>query len=155
MSNSLIAQLEEKIAEAGMSYYRLVLLVGPPGSGKTNILQSMAKRLGTKTINVNLELSQKLLELSKRERRLQVHRLLADIIGSTGGETVFLDNIELLFDEELKVDPLRLLQSLSRNITVVAAWNGDTVNGSVTYAEVNHPEYRRYSAEDLLLICLK
>jgi hypothetical protein len=84
-----------------------------------------------------------------------VHRLLADIIGSTGGETVFLDNIELLFDEELKVDPLRLLQSLSRNITVVAAWNGDTVNGSVTYAEVNHPEYRRYSAEDLLLICLK
>jgi hypothetical protein len=34
MSNSLIAQLEEKIAEAGMSYYRLVLLVGPQHSAK-------------------------------------------------------------------------------------------------------------------------
>ena len=155
MSDPLTAQLEEKIVVAGASYNRLVLLVGAPGSGKTAILQRMADRFGTKTINVNLELSQKLLELSERERQLQLQRLLGDIVDSAGGETVFLDNIELLFDEELRADPLRLLQRLSRNRTVVAAWNGDTDNGSVTYAEANHPEYRSYSADDLLLVHLK
>ena len=35
---------------------------------------------------------------------------------------ILLDNIEVIFDVALKQDPLRLLQRLSRNKTVVAAW---------------------------------
>ncbi|MEN6474686.1 MAG: BREX-3 system P-loop-containing protein BrxF, partial [Syntrophaceae bacterium] len=38
---------------------------------------------------------------------------------------VLLDNIEILFDVSLKQDPLRLLQGLSRNTTLVAAWSGE------------------------------
>jgi len=64
---------------------------------------------------------------------------------------VLLDNIEILFDVHLKQDPLRLLQGLSRNRTVVAAWNGSIVDGHMTYAVPDHPEYRRYPIRDFLV----
>ena len=50
-------------------------------------------------------------------------------------ELILLDNIELLFAVELAQDPLRLLQSLSRNRTVIASWPGTFDGQSLTYAE--------------------
>jgi hypothetical protein len=64
---------------------------------------------------------------------------------------VLLDNIEILFDVHLKQDPLRLLRGLSRNKTVVAAWNGSIVDGHITYAAADHPEDRRYPIRDFLV----
>ena len=58
--------------------------------------------------------------------------------------TILLDNIEILFDVALKQDPLRLLQGLSRNKTIVVSWNGSIENDFLTYAVPGHPEYRRY-----------
>ncbi len=155
MADPLTDQLEEKIAQASQSYYRLVLLIGRSGAGKTRVLQSAAKKSGTKPVNVNLKLSQKMLDMSERERQLHLPQLLGDMIDSINGDVVFLDNIELLFDEKLKTDPLRLLKGLSRNRTIVAAWNGEEDDGYITYADSGHPEYRRYPADDVILICLK
>ena len=65
---------------------------------------------------------------------------------------VLLDNIEIMFDVAMRQDPLRLLQRLSRNKTVVATWNGNIVDNSLTYAAPTHPEFRRYPiARDLLV----
>ena len=68
-----------------------------------------------------------MLELTERQRALQLPRLLREIVGNGGDEMILLDNIEVIFDVDLKQDPLRLLQGLSRNKTVVAAWNGTIV----------------------------
>lgn len=71
-------------------------------------------------------------------------------------EVVLLDNVEILFDVDLNVDPLRCLQSLSRNRTIVVAWNGAVTTGeargaSLTYATADHREYRRYPADGLVV----
>jgi len=92
-----------------------------------------------------------MLDLTERQRALQLPRLLGEIVGEATGELVLLDNIEILFDVHLKQDPLRLLQGLSRNKTVVAAWNGSIVDGHMTYAVPDHPEYRRYPIRDFLV----
>ncbi len=92
-----------------------------------------------------------MLELTERQRALRLPRLLREIVGNGGGETILLDNIEVIFDVGLKLDPLRLLQGLSRNKTVVAAWNGSIVEDSLTYAAPEHPEYRRYQMRDFLV----
>ena len=92
-----------------------------------------------------------MLELTERQRALQLPRLLREIVGNGGGEMILLDNIEVIFDVGLKQDPLRLLQGLSRNKTVVAAWNGTIVEDSLTYAAPDHPEYRRYPIHDFLV----
>jgi hypothetical protein len=83
---------------------------------------------------------------------LQTPRLLADIVDRNGGPVVLLDNIEILFDVSLKHDPLRLLQGLSRNRTVVAAWNGAVTDRFLFYAQLEHPEYRRYPVDGLLIV---
>ena len=65
---------------------------------------------------------------------------------------VILDNLEILFDNALQQDPLRLLQSISRNRAVVASWNGIVNSGRLLYAETGHPEYRSYDSIDALIV---
>ena len=92
-----------------------------------------------------------MLDLTERQRSLQLPRLLGEIVNETEGDVALLDNVEILFDVALKQDPLRLLQGLSRNKTIIASWNGSIDKDSLTYAVPGHPEYRRYSSRDLLI----
>ena len=132
-------------------YYRLVLLVGKTGSGKTGVLREVAKEFGTFVINVNLALSGELLELTAKQRSLRLPVILGQIAYKAQAPVV-LDNLEILFDKDLQQDPLRLLQSISRNRSVVASWNGIMNSGRLLYAETGHPEYRSYDAVDALIV---
>ena len=135
-------------------YHRLVLVVGPSGSGKTATLRAVAAHAAAPVLNLNLELSRRLLDLTARQRLLAVPRVLDDLIGRDR-PLVLLDNTELLFDPTFEQDPLALLQRVSRNRTIVAAWNGTLGNGFLSYAEPDHPEYRRYRSDGLMTVTLK
>ena len=141
------------IKDAAALYHRLVLVVGEAGAN-SNALAAACERLGAPLLNVGLELSRRLLELSTHERPLQVRRLLEQCLEAPGppANVVLLDHIELSFDTGLQQDPLRLLQGLSRNRTVVAAWTGTLAAGTLRYALPGHPEYRPYPAEGLLIV---
>ena len=136
----------EEIERARGLYHRLVLVVGPAGAGKTAALREAAGRAGAPVVNVNLELSRLLLELTERRRVLRVRPLLEEIVAGRGSGVVLLDNIELLFDSALEQDPLALLRSLARDRAVAAAWSGRLADGRLEYAEPGHPEHRRYPA---------
>jgi ABC-type uncharacterized transport system ATPase component len=142
----------DKIKHASELYYRLILVVATAGAGKTHALQGVKESTGAPMVNVNLELSRRLLDLTERQRALQVPRLLDEILAQTCSDIILLDNIEILFDIALKQDPLRLLQGLSRNRTVVAAWNGSISKGNIIYAVPEHPEYRKYQVRDFLVV---
>ncbi len=151
MIEPLSDQVIRMIKQAAVLYYRLILVVAPAGAGKTTVLQDLRERVGAPLVNVNLNLSRMMLDLTERQRMLQLPRLLKEIINNIAGEVVMLDNIEILFDVSLKQDPLRLLQGLSRNKTVVVAWNGTIDSNHMTYANPDHPEYRRYLVRDFLV----
>ncbi|MBW1814487.1 MAG: BREX-3 system P-loop-containing protein BrxF [Deltaproteobacteria bacterium] len=119
-------QIIEKIEQASSLYHRLVLLVAPSGTGKTSALREVGQYLGSPVVNVNLELSRRMLDLTVKQRA-----------------------------QSLKQDPLRLLQGLSRNRTVVATWNGEIKNQTLIYAGPEHPEYHRYPASELVVAELK
>ena len=154
MSKRPIEEVIRKVQQASGLRYQLVLIVGPEGSGKTTVLQEVKARIGAPLINVSLGLSKRMLDLTERQRILHIPRLLDEITNSATNEIILLDNLELLFDMTLRQDPLQLLKSLSRNCTVVAAWNGSVENGYLTYAAPRHPEYRRYQMQDFLMIDL-
>ncbi len=97
------------IHQAGDLYHRLVLLAGPQGAGKTGVLQAIAKENGYSLINVNLQLCKGMLELTRNQPTRQVERLFKAIVGTASAEMVLLDNLEVLFDPGLEVEPLRLL----------------------------------------------
>jgi len=157
MAESLAHQVLQRLDEVGAQYHRLVLLVAPSGSGKTAALRSLADQLGVPILNINLELSRQLLDLAEKQRALRVSRILDQVVKgaereTTHGKLVVLDNIEVLFDVALKQDPLRLLQGLSRNRTVVASWNGTVHDGNLDYAEPGHPEHRRCPSAGLVVV---
>jgi hypothetical protein len=155
MSGPLIDQVIQRIKEASKSYYRLVLIVGLAGSGKTNVIKEVSTLASVPLINLNLELSRQMLDLTERKRILQLPRIVSEIVDKTQGGLVLFDNIELLFDVRLMCDPLRLLQGISRNVTVVSTWNGSITSGHLIYASPGHPEYRRYPIESFLVVSMR
>jgi hypothetical protein len=139
-----IEPLQQAVASASQCHFRLVLLVGPPRSGKTRLLHHVAESQGLTALNLNLLLAERLLELTQKQRPVRVQRLLGGLVEAQVDDPVLLDNIELLFDLDLRLDPLRVLQRLARNRTIVAAWPGALADGALTYAEPGHPEAQRY-----------
>jgi len=153
MVELLSAQIMYQLSQIVGLYHQLVLVVAPSGAGKTAALREVAGQTNGRYINVNLELSQRLLALPQRQCPLQAPGLLGDIVQGDCEQVILLDNVELLFDVALQLHPLRCLQTLARRRTIVTAWNGTVTNGLLTYAAPDHPEYRRYPLANLLVVC--
>ncbi|MFZ4470859.1 MAG: BREX-3 system P-loop-containing protein BrxF [Pirellula sp.] len=132
-------------------YHRLILLVGATGAGKTNVLRELARDLSVPIVNVNLVLSSELLELTAKQRALRLPEIFARVTDSEF-DPLLLDNLEILFDDHLKQDPLRLLHGISRNRTVVASWNGHATARKLVYAEPGHAEHRHYEIGDVMIV---
>ena len=157
MTDRLADQIESKISQAAGLYYRLVLIVGPSGAGKTPALRAASDRTGVPLTNVSLELSRRLLDLTARQRTLRLPLLLQEIVQDDvePRTMALLDNTEILFCADLEQDPLRLLQGLSRDRTIVAAWNGTIADGVLRYATPGHAEHRHYRVSEFLAVSLE
>ena len=154
MALSLPSQIHDLLLKAQETYYKLVLTVGPARAGKTAALAGLAAQHNWPKLNVNLHLAHKLLGLSHRQRAVRVAGILDDSVRDENSSVVVLDNIELLFATELALDPLKLLQSLSRNRMIIAAWPGYFDGAALTYAEAGHPEARRYPMPQAVIVWL-
>lgn len=119
-----------------------------PGGGKTSVLKAVARQKGLPLINVGLELAQALLDFPANRRFNAVRSQLEKLVVSRGEKLLLLDNLELLFEPSLAHDPLDLLQTLSRQYYLIAAWPGEVQEERLTYAP-GHPEYREYRLKNL------
>lgn len=72
---SQIEQLNLGIEQASALFDRLVLLAGPSDSGKMSLLRRVSELRNCPFLNVNLKLSQSLLELPRTRRPRQVDRV--------------------------------------------------------------------------------
>jgi len=151
----IIDKVTDSIKQAPDFYYRLIIIVGPPAMGKTRILEQLLKSTGAPVINVNQELARQMLELTERQRMLSAGSILTKLVDNANNTLVLLDNTEILFDVNLKLDPIRLLQGISRDKTIVAAWNGRVDKGYLYYADYEHPEYKKYAIKDFVVINLE
>lgn len=146
----VIENLERQVDEVGVRQSKLVLLIGPPNSGKTALLQSLAKNKGVTPLNVGAELGGRLAGMPQRQRHLQTTTILRELADQHAPcDLLLLDNIELLFDRCLQLDPLELLKHHAHAKRVVAVWpgelHGDARTGRLTYADMGHPEHQDYS----------
>jgi hypothetical protein len=147
-------ELLGRLAIVPQQYHRLIIILNPDSRIANMSKLDIAGKFGLRYINLGLILSQMLLDLTERQRALRMPQLVDQIIGCVEDEPTVLDHIEILFEPSLKQDPLRLLQGLSRNKTILAIWNGQVNNGYLTYATTEHPEYRKYSIRDLNILSL-
>jgi ABC-type dipeptide/oligopeptide/nickel transport system ATPase component len=148
-------EVAQAVAQAAVRYQKIALVVGLPGSGKSALLRAIAQQMNMPLVNLGLDLSAKLLPLTGRERRLKASDIVADILDSHQSQRLAVDNTEIVFDPSLMLNPLGLLQSVSRTRLLLWTWNGTMENGHVTYAYPGHPEYNRIPTQDMTLIVLE
>lgn len=153
MAKAIKNKMIDSVREAKDLYHSLVLFVGHPNSDKTAILKEVAEELDQTIININLELSQRLIEMTNKNRLLKTPEIIDEIL-SPHNEIAILDSTEILFDVGLKQDPLNLLKKISRNRTIIASLSGTINNGKLVYAEPGHPEYKTYNTTDIQIVSM-
>ena len=151
----VIEKLERLVDEVGALQSKLVLLIGAPNAGKTALLHALTKSKGVTPLNVGAELGGRLAGMPQRQRHLQTMTILRELADQHApGDLLLLDNIELLFDRSLQLDPLDLLKRHAHAKRVVAVWpgelQGDARTGRLTYADMGHPEHQDYSLAGLV-----
>lgn len=147
----MLARLDRLIDEIAAMHSKLILLVGRSGCGKTALMAELANRRGAKVMNVGAALGKRLAALPQRQRALQAFVALRELADEhASGDLLLLDNIELLFDQMLKLDPLDLLKRHARALRVVAVWPGELRDGRLSYAEIGHPEYQDYDLDGVV-----
>lgn len=150
-----INDIKRTIATAANRHTKLVIVVGPHGAGKSRLLALLAKDYSTDVLFIGGAVSERLIDEPFRRRPAAAGDWVSDLIRQADPSLVtIIDNIEILFLPELKIDPLKLLQDSARNRVVVVAWPG-TVNGTeLQFAKPGHPECCSYSSPDLLLVAI-
>ena len=154
MPDPLGSRLLKALPSVASSYHRLLLLVGPNRFENSRSMRQVGAELNSPIININLELSQKLLELTGIIRSLRTPLILSQVIEMKAGEIVLLDNCEMLFDVSLEHDPLYLLQRIARKQTLICTWNGTYSDGRLIYAKAGHPEYRCYKSVEAKIVTM-
>ncbi len=150
----ILDKIKTSLHSIESQYHRLIILVNCEESSKQEIMDFLKEDYKVKPVNLNLELSARLLEYSIKQRPLKVAELTADLIEALPAPIV-LAKLDILFDPSLQTDPLALLQSLSRSKTIIAFWSGNLKDNKLSYAEPGYPEYRSYPVLDFVAIDAK
>lgn len=147
------SKLEKLIVEIDHLNSKLILLVVSPRSGKAQLLKQLSARLTASWLNVGLELGRRLAATPITKRGFSVGGLLREVAESKGtGDLLLLDNLELLFEPSLLIDPLDLIRRLAHSKRVVAVWPGELRGDRLVYADMSHPEHRDYSRDGVVVI---
>lgn len=147
----MIDRLEQLAGDVAALHSKLIVILGAPGAGKSVLIADLAGRLDSDVLNVGLELGRRLAACAIKQRSLTAAILLRELADEHAVQDILLlDNIELLFDRSLRLDPLDLLKQLARSRRVVAVWPGEMRDGRLTYAVMGHPEHQDYSLEGLV-----
>ncbi|MER9421656.1 BREX-3 system P-loop-containing protein BrxF [Mesorhizobium sp. M0317] len=147
----MLETLNQRVEDVATLNSKLILLVGPPRSGKTKLLNALAERRQFGVVNVGAALGRLLLEVPGTRRHAEAGGIFKDVAAGHAVEgLVLLDNIELLFDRSLQLNPLDLLKRQAHVRRVVAVWPGELSGGRLTYAAIGHPEYQDYGVDGLV-----
>jgi len=149
----MLAKLELLIGEIGDLNSKLILLVGPSRSGKTRLLRQLSASLNVEPLNVGLELGRRLAATPNNKRGFSAGALLRENADREHTEDLLLlDNLELLFEPSLQINPLDLVRRLAHSKRVVAVWPGELRGDRLVYADMSHPEHRDYSRDGMVVL---
>ncbi|GLQ55356.1 BREX-3 system P-loop-containing protein BrxF [Devosia nitrariae] len=147
----MIDKLDRLVEDISGLNSKLVLLIGPPRSGKSHLLTQLAARRKVRVLSVGTTLGRELLTVPSTRRHLQAADLLKGQVDAFARDGLSLmDNIELLFDRTLQLNPLDLLKRHAHARRVIAVWPGGLRENRLSYATTGHPECKDYGLDGLV-----
>ena len=92
----MIDSLEHVVEDLVVVNSKLLLLIGAPNSGKSNLLRQFAKRRDLQILNVGAALGRELLTIPSPRRHLHASDLLKGLAGEcTSNGLLLMDNLEI------------------------------------------------------------
>ena len=148
--DEIVYTLQQAINEIndGVRRHRLLII-----ASCQDISAEHAKAAGVILLNLNIKMSEKLINISRSKRSRTISAIINEIIEDyPKDQTLLVNRFELLFLPELEQDPIRLFEDLSRERTIVLIWPGVYENGVLSYAQPWHSEYREFAKVDAKII---
>jgi len=124
MTVTLADIIMQKIRQAARLRHRLVVVVAPFGEGKTHALHAVAAQTRAPLLDLCSVLSDRMRDLTEKQRRRQIPRLLGEAISGVEGDLVLLDSAQALFDPAGMYNCLNSLWKVSQSKTIVVALEG-------------------------------
>lgn len=135
-------------------YYRCLLLVHLEITYLKLVGQQVTKQYSWPMLFINHLLSQHLLNVAPRRRPLMAPKAFSQIIRENQPGPLVCNEIDLLFEPTLALDPLRLLREASRHATLVVLWPGTYTGDTLAYAVPEHANYQTWVQPDLCDYCI-
>jgi hypothetical protein len=137
--------------------HRLIILIGGFESGKTLLIKELAEELNGRYINLNLDLTERLLAMPRNRYAdgVTVHETIDNLCDeySLDGRPLFVDNIEILFSPELgKINPVDTFKRISRQRVVVLALPARRQGDYAEYSQIGRDDYFRIPLEEYTVI---
>ena len=152
MANELIPLVDQFLANR--PYQAAFIFVHPEIRQLQTTGTHLLNHYNWPRLSVGNALSQALRNVPPQQRPSRAPGLLADIVRTHHSGPLLCDDIDLLFEPALQLDPLHLLLSLSRTATLLIPWPGSFQNKVLAYAVPTHAHYRIWCAPDLCDYCL-
>src|SRR5699024_1094626 len=111
-------RLKEEISALDKRWNKLIFLCNTKESFSYDQIHEK-----TQYLNVNLLVSESLMHVPVKRYPLEVERIIKESIQEKEG-LFFLDCIDILFSPELKIDPIRLLENISKQNAIIVRWPG-------------------------------
>ena len=116
MPTPLASQIQDVLPRIEDAYYKLVLAVGPARTGKTATLIELAARHSWPRLNVNLRLSERLLDLTHRQRATRVASIPRCCSTSRRRVSLETNSVRIAGSCSLKACSARRFSSRSRSV---------------------------------------
>lgn len=113
--------IKEKLEVLKDAKYKLLLIVGQPGSGKSKLIHEYSDETGYPIVNFNTIFGEEVPEGSTSE---YITNFMKDFLQTYKHEVLLFDNKRVLYSKNSSIDLLSFLKDLSQDRYVIATWNG-------------------------------
>ena len=131
----------------------MVVIAGSRGGGKTPLVKLLAEKgLGT-YVNLSLALSRYRMTVDPANDVGWPSDFMASLLSSVGSDTtLILDNIEAVFQPELRLNPLSWFLQMAREIPLVVVWPVPVLDGEFVFSMPNRQDYFRQRDQSVVVV---
>lgn len=127
---------------------RLLVLVGAPGSGKSQILRRLEVRNGWKYAEAKDLLPADVFSVPRKERADWAKEHMTESIVRLGGPVTIIDSIGLLFAPVYNMHPMDILREISLTHPLIAGWTGAFDGEKLTLEYNGRKDFHVYDVSD-------
>ncbi|MGY0703741.1 BREX-3 system P-loop-containing protein BrxF [Bacillus subtilis] len=149
MNTHFLEQIENSISVVSERYFKQIFVYDYING---NSVKQFAETHSLPYINVNIEISRLLQDISVSRRSFRITEVFQQLIDKHHDDVICLDYYELLFDNSLEIDPMILIKNNSRYKTLIISWRGKITGDTLIHAEPGHPEYKKFIVQDAIII---